>query len=177
VPAAQAQGNSYKQTNLVSDTPGVAPVIDPNLVNPWGICIIPGEAIWVADNRSPMGVTSLYSTTGAVEEAFHDCAPGGKFQSSHTDGMRRSFCGRLRLQRKQRQQRQSARHDDGDDHRHVGQSYSLNHRHTHRPITTGGAGLGLLAALSSLRSGLVNLMLDQVGGFLSTRDMIEEMFG
>jgi len=35
----------------------------------------------------------------------------------------------------------------------------------------------LLAALSSLRSGLVNLMLDQVGGFLSTRDMIEEMFG
>src|SRR5580658_2298181 len=59
-PAAQAQGNSYKQTNLVSDTQGLAPVIDPNLVNPWGICIIPGEDIWIADNASPTGVSSSY---------------------------------------------------------------------------------------------------------------------
>ena len=31
------QVQHYKQTNLVADTPGVAPVTDPNLVNPWGM--------------------------------------------------------------------------------------------------------------------------------------------
>jgi hypothetical protein len=177
MPAAQAQGNSYKQIDLVSDTPGVAPVIDPNLVNPWGIRIIPGEAIWVADNGSPMGVTSLYSTTGAVEGAFTIAPPAGSSNPATPMGCVGHSAGGCGYNANSASNGTQRVHDDGDDHRHVGQSYSLNHRHTHRPITTGGAGLGLLAALSSLRSGLVNLMLDQVGGFLSTRDMIEEMFG
>ena len=77
LPAAQAQGNSYKQTNLVSDTQGMAPVIDPNLVNPWGICIIPGDPFWIADNASPTGVTSLYNTAGAVQGAFTIAPPAG----------------------------------------------------------------------------------------------------
>jgi uncharacterized protein (TIGR03118 family) len=76
-PAAQAQGNSYKQTNLVSDTTGLAPVIDPNLVNPWGICIIPGEPFWISDNASPTGVTSLYNTAGAIQGAFTIAPPAG----------------------------------------------------------------------------------------------------
>jgi uncharacterized protein (TIGR03118 family) len=76
-PAAQAQGNSYKQTNLVSDTQGLAPVIDPNLVNPWGICIIPGEDIWIADNGSPTGVSSLYNAAGAEQGAFTIAPPAG----------------------------------------------------------------------------------------------------
>jgi uncharacterized protein (TIGR03118 family) len=76
-PAAQAQGNSYKQTNLVSDTQGLAPVIDPNLVNPWGICIIPGEDIWIADNSSPTGVSSLYNAAGAEQGAFTIAPPAG----------------------------------------------------------------------------------------------------
>src|SRR5580692_4429539 len=77
LPAAQAQVNSYKQTNLVSDTPGLAPVIDANLVNPWGICIIPGDPFWIADNASPTGVTSLYNTAGAVQGAFKIAPPTG----------------------------------------------------------------------------------------------------
>ena len=77
LPAAQAQVNSYKQTNLVSDTQGLAPVIDPNLVNPWGICIIPGDPFWIADNASPAGVTSLYNTAGAVQGAFTIAPPAG----------------------------------------------------------------------------------------------------
>ena len=77
LPAAHAQGNSYKQTNLVSDTQGMAPVIDPNLVNPWGICIIPGDPFWIADNASPTGVTSLYNTAGAVQGAFTIAPPAG----------------------------------------------------------------------------------------------------
>jgi uncharacterized protein (TIGR03118 family) len=77
MPAAQAQGNSYKQTNLVSDTHGLAPVFDPNLVNPWGICIIPGDPFWIADNASSTGVTSLYNTTGAIQGAFTIAPPTG----------------------------------------------------------------------------------------------------
>src|SRR5580704_8096035 len=77
LPAARAQANSYKQTNLVSDTQGMAPVIDPNLVNPWGICIIPGDPFWIADNASPMGVTSLYNAAGAVQGAFTIAPPAG----------------------------------------------------------------------------------------------------
>src|SRR5580704_15129576 len=76
-PAAEAQTNSYKQTNLVSDTQGMAPVIDPNLVNPWGICIIPGDPFWIADNASPTGVTSLYNAAGAIQGAFTIAPPGG----------------------------------------------------------------------------------------------------
>jgi uncharacterized protein (TIGR03118 family) len=77
LPAAHAQGNSYKQTNLVSDTQGLAPVLDHNLVNPWGICIIPGDPFWIADNASPTGVTSLYNTAGAIQGAFTIAPPAG----------------------------------------------------------------------------------------------------
>jgi uncharacterized protein (TIGR03118 family) len=76
-PAARAQANSYKQTNLVSDTQGMAPVFDSNLVNPWGICIIPGDPIWIADNASPTGVTSLYNAAGAKQGAFTIASPAG----------------------------------------------------------------------------------------------------
>src|SRR5580693_501748 len=77
LPAAQAQVNSYKQTNLVSDTQGMAPVLDHNLVNPWGICLIPGDPFWIADNASLTGVTSLYNTAGAVQGAFKIAPPTG----------------------------------------------------------------------------------------------------
>jgi uncharacterized protein (TIGR03118 family) len=77
LPAAHAQVNSYKQTNLVSDTQGLAPVIDPNLVNPWGICIIPGDPFWISDNASPTGVTSLYNAAGMIEGTFTIAPPAG----------------------------------------------------------------------------------------------------
>lgn len=74
LPAAQAQVNSYKPTNLVSDTPGLAPVIDSNLVNPWGICVISGDPFW---NASPTGVGSLYNAAGARQGAFTIAPPMG----------------------------------------------------------------------------------------------------
>ena len=50
----------YKQTNLVSDQPGVAAMVDPDLVNPWGIALPPtGGAFWVANNGT--GVSTLYA--------------------------------------------------------------------------------------------------------------------
>ena len=54
----------YKQTNLVSDMPGVAPVTDPNLVNPWGLSRSSTSPWWVSDNG--MGVATLYSGAGAI---------------------------------------------------------------------------------------------------------------
>ena len=52
----------YQQTNLVSDVPGMAPVTDPNLINPWGLSRSNGSPWWISDNNS--GFTSLYTGAG-----------------------------------------------------------------------------------------------------------------
>jgi len=77
VTSADAQTNRSKQTNLVSDVPGMAPVIDSNLVNPCGICIIPENPFWISDNASAAGVTSLYTRTGAQQGPFTIAPPKG----------------------------------------------------------------------------------------------------
>jgi uncharacterized protein (TIGR03118 family) len=56
---AGASGNGvYRQTNLVSDIPGVARTTDLNLVNPWGMSELPGSPLWVSDNNA--NVSTLY---------------------------------------------------------------------------------------------------------------------
>ncbi len=45
-----APGSAYRQTNLLSDIPGLAPVLDPLLVNPWGISTTASSPFWVANN-------------------------------------------------------------------------------------------------------------------------------
>ena len=50
------------QTNLVSDLPGVAQVLDPNLVNPWGISESGTSPFWLSDNNA--GVSTLYNAPG-----------------------------------------------------------------------------------------------------------------
>jgi uncharacterized protein (TIGR03118 family) len=72
-----AQANSYSQQNLVTDPMGAGPVKDPNLINPWGICIIPGDPFWIADNSSPTGVTTLYDNSGAMQGSFTVAPPKG----------------------------------------------------------------------------------------------------
>lgn len=67
-PGALAQTNSYKQTNLTSDTAGVAPNVDPNLVNPWGIAFFPNNPFWISDNNS--GFTTLYNASGTSAGSF-----------------------------------------------------------------------------------------------------------
>jgi len=52
---AQAQTNSFKQTNLVSDTAGIAPHKDPDLLNPWGVAFVPGQSFMVAINQTGSG--------------------------------------------------------------------------------------------------------------------------
>jgi uncharacterized protein (TIGR03118 family) len=48
--------------NLASDVPGLARVLDPNLVNPWGIAFSPTGPFWSADNGS--GVSDLLDGRG-----------------------------------------------------------------------------------------------------------------
>src|SRR6185295_13753925 len=45
-----APGSAYRQTNLLSDIPGFAPVLDPLLVNPWGITATGSSPFWVSNN-------------------------------------------------------------------------------------------------------------------------------
>lgn len=52
----------YKVTNLVSDVPGEATHLDPNLVNGWGLAAGPTTPWWVADNGTD--VSTLYTGAG-----------------------------------------------------------------------------------------------------------------
>jgi len=55
----------YTQTNLVSNTSGVAPVSDPQLINPWGISRGSGTPWWVSDKAT--GFSTLYNGAGAKQ--------------------------------------------------------------------------------------------------------------
>ncbi len=61
---AIAYGQEYNQTNLVANTSGIAPITDPNLVNPWGLARASGSPWWVADNRT--GLSTLYNGAGTA---------------------------------------------------------------------------------------------------------------
>lgn len=56
VPAI-APGSAYRLQTLLSDIPGLAPVLDPLMVNPWGITFRATSPFWVANNRT--GTTQL----------------------------------------------------------------------------------------------------------------------
>jgi uncharacterized protein (TIGR03118 family) len=60
--AAGIARGSFRQTNLVSDIPGLALSTDPNLVNPWGLSSSSSSPIWVSDNNA--GVSTLYRGDG-----------------------------------------------------------------------------------------------------------------
>jgi len=55
----------YAQTNLVSNESGVAPVTDPQLINPWGISRGSGSPWWVSDKAT--GFSTLYNGAGAKQ--------------------------------------------------------------------------------------------------------------
>lgn len=52
----------YIQHNLVSDSPNLAPRVDPNLVNPWGLAAGDDTALWVNDEGT--GVSTIYAGNG-----------------------------------------------------------------------------------------------------------------
>jgi uncharacterized protein (TIGR03118 family) len=70
---AACLGQHYTQTNLVSNASGVAPVTDPQLINPWGISRGSGSPWWVSDNAT--GFTTLYNGAGAKESLIVTIPP------------------------------------------------------------------------------------------------------
>jgi uncharacterized protein (TIGR03118 family) len=69
-----AQQAGYSQTNLVSNTTGVATTADSQLLNPWGISVLPGQDFWIADNNS--GVSTLYDQNGNKDSGLVVAIPG-----------------------------------------------------------------------------------------------------
>ena len=63
-----AQQAGYSQTNLVSNTAGVANTTDTQLLNPWGISILPGQDFWIANNSG--GTSTLYDAQGNKDAAL-----------------------------------------------------------------------------------------------------------
>src|SRR6266536_6623014 len=59
-----ASAQQYSQTNLVSDVPGWAATVDPNLVNSWGMAFSATSPVWIADNGT--GLSTLYTGTGSI---------------------------------------------------------------------------------------------------------------
>jgi uncharacterized protein (TIGR03118 family) len=62
---ALSHADSYTQTNLVSDIPGMANNTDPNLKNPWGISNSATSPFWVSDQGT--GRSTLYNGTGTPQ--------------------------------------------------------------------------------------------------------------
>lgn len=83
--SALGQTNSYKQTNLVSDTAGTAANVDAKLINPWGIAYLPGQPFWIADNKS--GYSTTYNQLGANAGDFLVPAPSGDANSATPTGI------------------------------------------------------------------------------------------
>ena len=63
--SASGFAQHYTQTNLVSNTAGVAPVTDPQLINPWGLSRNSGSPWWVSDQAT--GFSTLYNGAGAKQ--------------------------------------------------------------------------------------------------------------
>ncbi|HLP08905.1 MAG TPA: TIGR03118 family protein [Opitutaceae bacterium] len=59
---AFAANNAFKQSNLVSDIPGLATYTDPNLVNPWGLAASGTSPMWVSNADS--GTSTIYNGAG-----------------------------------------------------------------------------------------------------------------
>src|SRR5256714_3926981 len=82
--STNALAQHYQQTNLVSDVPGLAPTIDPRLVNPWGLARSASSPWWVADNGT--GMSTLYNGSGGIVPLVVTIPvpPGGTPPSSPT---------------------------------------------------------------------------------------------
>jgi uncharacterized protein (TIGR03118 family) len=69
-----AQQAGYSQTNLVSNVAGVGTATDRQLLNPWGISVLPGQDFWIADNNG--GVSTLYDQNGNKDTGLVVTIPG-----------------------------------------------------------------------------------------------------
>jgi len=86
-------GSAYRLTHLVSDSPGIAPVLDPLLVNPWGIAFRGTSPFWVANNgtssstlyRGDVAGSPLVKNPGLSVVSITGGLPTGVVGNSTTD--------------------------------------------------------------------------------------------
>ncbi|MGB7464246.1 MAG: TIGR03118 family protein [Candidatus Acidiferrum sp.] len=91
---AQADGaNSFTQTNLVSDIPGMAKATDPDLVNPWGVSFSSASPFWVSDNGT--GLATLYNGAGVKQMLVVTVPPPGATPTGQVFNSSSSFNGDL----------------------------------------------------------------------------------
>jgi uncharacterized protein (TIGR03118 family) len=64
LPTNLAASSIYTQTNLVSDVPGLAMTLDPNLKNPWGVSFAPTSPFWVSNQGT--NTSTLYDGAGNI---------------------------------------------------------------------------------------------------------------
>jgi len=62
--ASYLHADSFTQTNLVSDVPGLANTTDPNLKNPWGVSFSATSPFWVSNQGT--GASTLYDGAGNI---------------------------------------------------------------------------------------------------------------
>jgi hypothetical protein len=58
---------ALRQVNLVSNEPGLAPLTDPDLKNPWGIAPSATSPLWVSDQDSD--ASTIYALGSGLEHA------------------------------------------------------------------------------------------------------------
>ena len=73
--APQLRADSYQQTNLVSDIPGVAAKTDPHLINPWGVSFSGTSPFWVSNQGS--ATATLYDGAGNINPLVVGVPPTG----------------------------------------------------------------------------------------------------
>ncbi len=86
-------GSAYRQTNFVSDLPGLAFIQDPILVNPWGIAFRGTSPFWVANNgtststlyRGDVGGSPLVKNSGLSVVTIPGGLPTGVVGNATTD--------------------------------------------------------------------------------------------
>ena len=78
-------GEGYRQTNLVSDIPGLATVTDPNLVNPWGVAVAAPTFLWVADNGTDASTIYRADGTTARPAVAVNSAPTGAVSNTSSN--------------------------------------------------------------------------------------------
>jgi uncharacterized protein (TIGR03118 family) len=82
--AHPAAAQFYVQHNLISDQNGQAPLVDPNLVNAWGLVSSATSPWWISDNGT--GRTTLYNVgTGTIPIIF--TVPGAMGQQGTPTGL------------------------------------------------------------------------------------------
>src|SRR5207248_2384095 len=69
-----AGANLYLQHNLVANVAGQADVVDPNLVDPWGLSFSATSPFWTSNHLT--GTSTLYSGNGAITAVVVNIPPG-----------------------------------------------------------------------------------------------------